>query len=201
MPNVNSPMGLVPRLHSRGGLHRIAPVPYQIASALASNIYRGSAVIPVTTNKRIDVAAAGNRLVGVFHGVSYVNAQGEPVWNKYWASGTTLLSGTVAEAEVFDDPDILFGVQVSSATGLVAGNVGAFADLVIGTGSAVTGNSGDMLDQTTLTETTATGGQLRVEALDPIQGNDYGQYAKALVRINEHTLGAGTTAGMNTNAI
>jgi hypothetical protein len=199
MPNTNTPVGLNPRKHAKGGLVRSSA--YQIASGLASNIYRGSGVIPVNTTKRIDVAAAGNRLIGAFHGVAYVDSLGQPQYSPRWATGTTLKTGSIAEAYVFDDPDILFGIQVSSATGLVAADVGNFADLVIGTGSSITGNSGDMLDQTTLTATTATGGQLRIEELDPIEGNAYGQYAKALVRINEHTLGAGTTAGMNTNAV
>ena len=198
MPNVNSPVGLVPRRHSRGGLVRSNA--YAIASALASNSYRGSGLVAVGTSKRVDILTAGARLIGVFKGVSYSDANG-PVFRPHWPTGTTLATGTVAEAEVYDDPDILFGIQVSSATGLVATDIGNFADIVVGTGSAVTGNSGDMLDQTTLTATTATGGQLRIEELDPIIGNAYGQYAKALVRINEHVFGAGTTAGMNLNAV
>lgn len=199
MANVNAAAGLLPRRHAKGG--SIRSNIYQIASGLASNIYTGSAVIPVNTTKRVDVAAAGNRLVGVFAGVSYVDASGNTFYRRYWPTGTTLLSNTVADANIFDDPDILFMIQVSGSAGLIATDVGNFADLVIGTGSAATGTSGDMLDQATLTGTTATGGQLRIEELSAIQGNDYGQYAKALVRINEHTLGAGTTAGNNLNAV
>lgn len=199
MANTNAASGLTPRRHAKGGVVRSSI--YQIASGLASNIYTGSPVIPVNTTKRIDVAAAGNRLIGVFAGVAYVDASGNTFYRRYWPTGQTLLANTIAEANVFDDPDILFGVQVSSATGMLAADIGNFADVVIGTGSAATGTSGDMLDQTTLTATTATGGQLRIEELDPVIGNDYGQYAKALVRINEHTLGAGTTAGSNLNAV
>lgn len=199
MANTNNPIGLVPRRHAKGGVVRSSA--YAIAGGLASNIYRGSGVIPVNTSKRIDVAAAGNRLIGVFKGVSYVDAAGSAQFRPYWGTGQTLATGTVAEAEVFDDPDILFGIQVSASAGLIATDIGNFADLVIAAGSVITGNSGDMLDQTTLTPTTANGGQLRIEELDPIIGNAYGQYAKALVRINEHTLGAGTTAGSNLNAV
>lgn len=199
MPNVNSPSGLTVKKHAKGGVVRSNA--YQIASALASNIYRGSGVIAVNTTKRIDVAAAGSRLIGVFAQVQYVDSQGNVVFDRRWASGTTLKTGTVAEAQVYDDPDIIFSVQVSSASGLVAADIGTAGDLVIGTGSAATGLSGDMLDQTTLTATVATGGQLRVEELDPVIGNDYGQYAKALVRIVEHQLGTSTTAGQTAQAI
>lgn len=190
--NVNNPVGLVPRRHAKGGVYRANT--YQIASGLASNIYRGSAVIPVNTNRRINVAAAGNRLLGAFHGVSYVDATG-PQYRPYWATGTVLATGTIAEAQVYDDPDILFGIQVSSASGLAVTDIFNIADIVVGTGNALTGNSGDMLDQTTLTATDGTGGQLFIEDIDPVEGNTFGQYAKALVRINEHVRAGSATAG------
>lgn len=192
MANVNAPVGLVPFRHGYGGVVRHAR--YEIASALASNIYRGSAVIPVNTSKRIDVAAAGNRLIGVFDGVNYSDANGIQ-FKPYWATGTTLATGTTAYANVYDDPFIEFQVQVSSSSGLIATDIGNFADLVIGTGSTLTGNSADMLDQTTLTSTVATGGQLFIVELADMQGNAYGQYAKAVVQINEHYKRGSTTAG------
>lgn len=192
MANDNRPAGLLPVRHFAGGTIRHSQ--YQIASALASNIYNGSGVIAVGTTKRIDVAAAGNRLIGVFDGVNYNDANGVQ-FKRFWATGTALATGTVAYANVYDDPFILFQIQVSSATGLVAADIGNSADLVIGTGSSLTGQSGDMLDQTTLTSTVATGGQLFVEELYDIQGNAFGQYAKAVVRIAEHQKFGSTTAG------
>ena len=202
MANINSPRGLIARQHGNGGLARVSILPYQIAGALASNIYRGSAVIPVNTNRRIDVAAAGGRVIGAFWGVSFVDGVSlQPMFLPRWPSGQTLVTGTIAEAQVFDDPDIIFECQVSSASGLVATDVGNFADLVIGTGNALTGNSGDMVDQTTLTSTIATGGQVRVEGLSPFSDNEFGQYAKALVRFNEHFLRGSTTAGQATTPV
>lgn len=196
MANVNAPSGFTPKRHANGGVVRSNE--YQIVGGLAANIYRGSAVIPVNTNKRITVAAAGNRLSGIFKGCSYVDAAGQPQYQPKWLSGQTIATGSVALAEVYDDPDILFGCQVSGSAGLVATDVGNFADLVVGTGSAVTGTSGDMLDQANLGTTS---GQFRIEQLDPIVGNDYGQYAKALVLINEHEKGPDTTAGNRLTAI
>lgn len=199
MPNRNTSFGLRPNRHITGGVIRTNR--YEIASALASNIYRGSAVIAVNTTKRINVAAAGNRLTGVFQQVQYVDANGDVQFRPYWATGTAIKTGTVAEAIVFDDPDILFTCQVSSASGLVAADIGTIGDIVVGTGSAVTGNSGDMLDQATLTATDATGGQLRVEELFRAEDNAYGQYAKAVVRINEHALRGSATAGSAASAV
>jgi hypothetical protein len=198
MPNVNSPSGFRPKVHVSGGVIRPSVMPYLIASGLASNIYRGSPVIPVNTSRRINVAAAGNRLLGIFKGVSYVNAAGEVKFDAKWLSGQTLATGTVAEAVVFDDPDILYSAQVSGSAGLVATDVGNFADVVIGTGSAVTNQSGDMLNQASRG---TTDGQFKIEALDPEQGNDYGQYAKALCRINETYAGPDATAGNSLTAI
>lgn len=197
MPNVNSAYGFIPRRHAAGGVVRSNE--YQIAGGLASNIYRGSAVIPVNTNKRINVAAAGNKLQGVFKGCSFVDALGQPRWSPVWQSGQTILTGSVALAEVFDDPDTLFSCQVSGSAGLVATDIGNFADLVVGTGSAVTGTSGDQLDQSTLG---TVGAQFKIIDLDPVQGNAFGQYAKALVQINEHYQGPdATTLGNRLSAI
>lgn len=198
MANTNSPYGFKPKVHAGGGVLRPSQVPYQIASALASNIYRGSPVIPVNTNRRINVAAAGNRLLGVFQGCSYVDSSGAVQFSARWASGTALKTGTIAEAIVWDDPAILYSAQVSGSAGLVATDVGNFADVVIGTGSAITSQSGDMVDQATLGTAT---GQVKIQALDPTVGNDYGQYAKALVQINETYAGPDTTAGNSLTAI
>jgi len=193
MPNVNAARGLKAVRHFTGGIVRESR--YEIASALASLIYQGSAVKAVGTNKRIDVAAAGDRLIGVFQQVSYQDATGDTFFRRYWPTGQTLKTGTVAEALVLDDPFIIFNIQVSGVAGLAAGDPGAFADLVIGTGSTQTGESGDMVDQATITSTVATGGQLFIVQLSDVQSNAYGQYAKADVRINEHQLLSSTTAG------
>lgn len=197
MPNVSSIVGLVPARHV-SGFQRLSA--YEIAGALASNIFIGDPVIPVGTNKRINVGTAGARLIGVFQGCSYINAQGETRFG-YWPTGQAILTGTTVEALVFDDPDLLFSVQVSGAAGLVAGDVGAFADFTFATaGNAATGRSGVQLDQTTITSTDATGGQVRIEELQKTVGNAYGQYAKALVRMNEDFL-ASAVSTANLTAI
>lgn len=192
MPNINAPSGFTPVKNGTGGVVR--PAAYQIAGGLASNIFRGSLVKPVTTTKRIDVAAASDRVIGAFHGVSYVESTGDTRFRPYWPSGTTLLSGTVAEASVFDDPDIIFTAQVSGTAGLVAANVAKFANFLVGVGSTSTGQSADMIDQSTFSTTQNAAAVLRIEELQAIVGNDYGQYAKALCRINNHYLSGNMTA-------
>ena len=197
MPNLNSPAGLLPVRNAGGGTMRTNR--YYIAGGLAQNIYRGSAVIATNTSKQINVATAGSTslLIGVFKGCFYVDAGGNTQFRPYWGSGQTIQANSVVEAEVFDDPLTMFAIQVSGTAGLVAANVGLIANLVIGTGSTLTGNSGDQLDQTTI----GSGAQFRIEELQAVNSpqqagslNNYGQYAKALVRFAVHNLGASLTA-------
>lgn len=197
MANPNSPAGLLPLRHANGGTMRTNR--YYIAGGLAANIYRGSAVVATGTSKQITVATAGSTtlLIGVFKGCFYVDAGGNTQFRPYWGSGQTIQANSVVEAEVFDDPLTMFAIQVSGTAGLVAANVGLIANLVIGTGSTLTGNSGDQLDQTTI----GSGAQFRIEELQAVNSpqqagslNNYGQYAKALVRFAVHNLGASLTA-------
>jgi len=197
MANLNAPTGLTPVRNAGGGTVRTNR--YYIAGGLASNIYRGSAVIATNTSKQINVAAAGATTlqIGVFKGCFYVDAGANTQFRPYWGSGQTIAANSLVEAEVFDDPLTLFAIQVSGAAGLVAANVGLLANYVIGVGSALTGNSADLLDQTTI----GSGASLRIEELQQVNSpqqpgslNNYGQYAKALVRFAVHNLGASLTA-------
>ena len=56
--------------------------------------------------------------------------------------------------------------------------------MVVGTGSNLTGQSGDQADGTTLQLTTTQ--QLQVQSLRPLTNNNYGQYARAIVTIFLH---------------
>lgn len=197
MANLNAPAGLLPVRNAGGGTTRTNR--YFIAGALASNIFRGSAVIATNTSKQINVAAAGATTlqIGVFKGCFYVDASNNTQFRPFWGSGQTIAAGSVVEAEVFDDPLTLFAIQVSGAAGLVAANVGLLANYVIGVGSTLTGNSADQLDQTTI----GSGASLRIEELQyqnsPQQAgslNNFGQFAKALVRFAVHNLGGSLTA-------
>jgi hypothetical protein len=186
---LNTPVGLVPRKQANGGIAGRMNR-YYIAGALASNIFRGSAVKPTATSKNIDVCVAADRLIGVFHGCNYIDASGNVQFRPFWGSGQTILTGSLVEADIVDDPNVIFSIQVSGV-GLALADIGAFADLVIGVGSTATGNSADMLDQTTLS---GGGTTFRVEELDSTTANNFGQFAKALVRVTKHYLGAALTA-------
>lgn len=199
MANTNSPMGLRAVRHFSGGTVR--PSEYTIADGYNTAIYAGDLVKSTGTGNNIAVCAAGERSIGVFQGVNFTNSAGDIKFQPYWPASTALATGTTAKAMVYDDPKILFEVQVSASAGLVATDIHNFADIVYAAGNAQSGTSGVMLDQSTLTATTANGGQLYIYRLAPTVGNAYGQYAKALVMINEHELAGSTTAGNQFNAV
>jgi hypothetical protein len=199
MSNPNAPSGFKPVRHANGGIVRMNR--YYIASGLASNIYRGDVIKPVNTNKRIDVAAAGDRLQGVFDGVMYQDANNDTFFRPRWPTGTTLKTGTVAECLVYDDPFTLFEVQGS---GIVAeADIFTLGDLTAATaGNAATGQSGQQLDTTTLTSTIATGGQFKVMQFVDRPSNVRGAAnARVLVKANEHYEFGSTTAGQAATTI
>jgi hypothetical protein len=196
--NINNPSGFTAVKHAMGGtpVRVNSGADYNIAGALASNIYRGSLVKPTGTGTNIDVVAAGaNPSIGSFAGCNYVDPQGNTQFQRKWLSGTTIQTGSTVEASVFDDPDLLFDAQVSGAAGLANTNIGNTANVVVGAGSSQTGQSGDMVDQTTLSAS-ATNQQLQVQSLRLLTNNNYGQYARALVSIFLHYKNAVAGAGV-----
>jgi hypothetical protein len=185
MANRDAPAGFRVVRHATGGdPNRLNT--HLIASGLASNIGKGDPVIPVNTSKNINIATAGARLIGVFFGVVYFNSDGVQ-YKPNWATGTTLTTGTVAEAAVADDPALLFGIQGDED--IVAADIGALADVLIGAPNAL-GNSTTELDSSTV----GSGDQLRIEELLKEDDNAYGDFAKIVVQISDHYKAAALTA-------
>jgi hypothetical protein len=191
MANDNSAMGLVP-VRTRSGVPwngstRLFYHPSTDNTALFPGdpfIYAGSAdTRGVPTGTRA-TAGATNRITGAV--VSIVPSV--PFGTMYGAADAGFyFLGTV-------DPDLLFVAQEDSVGGaLTADSVGANIDLVAGSGSTATGQSGFMLDS----NTAGTGAtlQMRIVALNDNPGNEIGNYAKWLVAINlpTETGAAGST--------
>jgi hypothetical protein len=183
MANRDAPRGFWPVRHMHGGVIRANE--YQIASGLSSSIYTGDPVkTSPGTNKRIDVGAAGNAFVGVFAGVQYMNAQGEVIFSRYWPGSTVLATGSIARAFVYDDPDILFGIQFDG--NFTATMVGQLVDINFDqTGVAATGVSGCEADSGSVA---GSGEPLRIVELLSNIGNAYGNFADIGVLINTHEL-------------
>lgn len=189
MPNVNRPSGFQVVRHIAGGeQNRLSQ--YHIASALAQSIFRGDLVIPTATSKNISLqAAVTNRVVGVFDGVFYIDPNGEVQFRPRWLTGTTIKTGTVADANVYDDPKSLFEVQASA--GFALADIGAFADPTNAVaGNALTGTSGQQLDSATI----GTGAVLKIIDISRKVDNDFGTNAKAIVALALHYHGGAMTA-------
>ena len=158
MANTNAPFGARPVKTLAGGVISPNTIAYTIASGLAENIYSGDFVdqagSATVDGQTIKLATAGdtNKILGVFAGVSYKDANGVPQFKQYWATGTV---ATDIKAYVYDNPNILFEIQ-SDATGVAYADVGLNVNMEVGTGSAATGQSGAMADASGGFATTAT---------------------------------------------
>lgn len=183
MANVDAPRGFWPVRHMAGGVIRTNR--YEIAGGLASNVFKGDPVkTSPGTNKRIDVAAAGNVLRGVFWGCEFIDAQGNVVFKNYWPTGQTIKTGTTAYAHVYDDPNILFGVQADGA--VAAADIGQLIDLNFDqAGNTSTGISGCEADAASIA---GSGEPLLIYELLPEQGNAYGANANIGILIDTHEL-------------
>ena len=179
MANTDAPRGFWPLRHLSGGsMARTSP--YTIASTYGTNIFRGD-VVKLVAGGGIELAAAGDRFLGVFDGVQYTASDGSMKYAKYWPASTTATNITAA---VYDDPQMLFGVQSAGST--VAADVGTLGDHVAGTGSTTTGISAQELNGSTSTADTGWRVLGKVEAPD----NAYGTNVNLIVQAYEHELTA-----------
>jgi hypothetical protein len=144
----NSPFGLKPIGHLMGGASNISlargkyvidtiagttlnkgdPVVIQgsIASSVVGNYFKGGETVITRYSPTVTLNAANNRtvittnspIVGVFMGCKFKDASGTFVEQEYWATGTAATSKV--EAVIYDDPDIIWELQLSTYFG--AGN-------------------------------------------------------------------------------
>lgn len=182
MANVDRAFGLRPVYHTAGGVIRRSE--YFIADDYATAIFTGDPVLTSGSGKEINIGTAGGNIVGVFDGCQYVNDQGEVIYSRYWPAAQSILTGTTAVAYVYDDPAIMFAVQVATdGTGITAAMIGQLADLASGTGDTSTGISG-----WELTAPAGAEAQVRIMELNKTPGNAYGEHAVVNVLIGEHEL-------------
>ena len=196
MANIDSPFGLKPVEYLGGspwnGAYRTYCIPSTDNNAYAIGdpvVLAGSAdARGVPTVVLATPGSAFTVVIVVSGGINYFFN----VWE------TTNLNTTVIPATktkdyyvaVVDDPNVLFEVQeVSGGTALTAAAVGLNANLVAGTNNGYV--SGWELDNST--EATTSTLDVQIMGLVQRHGNDIGEHAKWLVRINNHTYRGGTT--------
>jgi hypothetical protein len=203
-PTVSAPYGLKPINLIGGQVFAGATRQFNIASAYGTSIFNGDVVKLVaggTIEK--DIGEATATPVGVFLGCSYVNAQGQTIFQQYFPASTAAPTGTVITAFVADDPDQLFKVV------LVAGNtedgngltpaylgrtmIGSNVELVQNAGSTITGDSRVGIYSAAGATTTASL-PLRVIDVVPDTANSSGNFVEFIVKWNAPyiTLAEGT---------
>ena len=179
MANLDAPAGAKPFRHLSGGMIRASE--YKIASGTSSDIFTGDFVKLLSTGY-IDVASAGNRILGVFAGVKYTASDGEVVYKKYFPTGTTTLASADVTAYVYDDPNITYRIQSAGSADFT--DIGNLADHVAGSGSTTTGQSGHEVSGTTGTGTAG----LRILRLIDDPDNSAGTNGELEVVFYEHEL-------------
>ena len=179
MANLDAPAGAKPFRHLSGGMIRASE--YKIASGTSSNIFTGDFVKLLATGY-IDVASAGNRILGVFAGVKYTASDGEVIYKKYFPTGTTTQGSADVTAYVYDDPNITYRIQSAGSADFT--DIGNLADHVAGSGSTTTGQSGHEVSGTTGTGTAG----LRILRLIDDPDNSAGTNGELEVVIYEHEL-------------
>ncbi len=184
--------GFKPLRHLSGGEIRTSE--YTIDTTYSTAIYTGDPV-KLVADGDIELAAAGNVILGVFQGVSYKKSDGEVVFTKHWPGAVS--SGTDIVALVIDDPMVTYSVwDDGDSDYLTAADIGTCANHVAGSGSTTTGLSGDMLDTSDASNSQA-GFKILRKVNRP--GNDFGSangdQVEVEVYVNEPFL-APFTAGI-----
>jgi hypothetical protein len=198
MANTNKPSGLSPVQYLNGAPWNGQARVYSIAYNYGTAIYNGDPVILSGTSDGngvagITLATAGdaNPVLGAVVGIGrYESLIANPnnLSQTYFPAGG---DGTNAPwyALVVDDPNVLFGAQdIGTGTQLAAADIGLKINLKSGTGNGYI--SGWGIDNGSKGTTSTY--QCKLFGLVRTSDNAFGQYAKFLVKINNHAYGTGT---------
>lgn len=162
MANKDNPRGFWPVKHLGGGEIRMR----EYTLTTGATAYQGD-LLKIVDAGTVEPGAADIGLAAIGVAANYVSDSGS-------AGGKTI--------QVYDDPNIIFGVQSDTGTATTAADVGETANHVAGSGSATTGLSGHELDSSDI----ATGAQLKIIGLMATPDNAWGEHSNLLVVFNEH---------------
>ena len=183
----NAPVGFVPEKYLNNSTWSGQFGNYQIVDAYATSLFLGD---PVTlTGGYLIIGATSAPLVGIFAGCSYVTLAGINTFSPYWPASTSTLAAVGATAQVVDDPNVLFNVQLD-ATAADQVDIGENANFVSHAGNTVTGISGYALGDPATGNATY---NFKVNSLVPVPNNVFGTtYNNVFVTINNHIYKGGT---------
>jgi len=185
MANVDKAFGLRPlgNLSATGAQKQYG---YEIADNQSGAIYQGDLVTIVDGYIVKFLPATHSAALGVFNGCNYIDpSSGKPTWKNYYPGSVNITSGKIT-ADVMDDPNQLFIIQVDGA--FTQANIGKNADVIGTGGSTTTGVSTMELNSSTIADTAAL--NLKIVGLWNVPGNEIGTNAVVVVKINEHLYGS-----------
>lgn len=192
---VNAPLGLQAATYGNSAPWSGGFQVFNITPNYGTNLFLGD-LVTFQNGQLIRYTAGGNAPCGVFWGCTFTDPTGVVQIQKYWPAGQAVKTGTYPVANVITDPNTVFTIQSSAA--FAWSNLDKNADVTFATsGSALTGESGMMLDYTTIATTNTL--PLHVIAFDPIPGNAPAPggtsvaFANVLVKLNNTTINAGAT--------
>lgn len=195
MANKNTPRGLQPYANIWGQKWTGAVKTFYVPVGNATALYLGDPVTRVYNTSdgngipvaEISSAGDSNLITGAFMGRT--NNAGQTTIPLLQSNNVYLPASTAAYIMVTDDPFLLYWIQESGAAGaaLTSNSVGQNFNLLAGSGSTVTAQSGWTLDVATTT-THGTGSDVKqvrtIELLQEVD-NAIGVYAKWLVALNQ----------------
>jgi hypothetical protein len=186
MANTINARGLWPLKHLFGGQVREASydILQSAGTGYATSIFAGDPV-KLANDGTIQVAAVGDTCIGIFAGCSFVDSAGLQVpFQRMYTASQAVQAGSRIVANVWDDPNIEFGIQVGSTDAFALTNVGNNADFsAYAAGSTATGQSIVTLNINGISSATAT---FRILGLIERPDNAYGANADVRVKFNEH---------------
>ena len=190
MANVDKAFGLRPQgnLSATGAQKQYG---YLIADNQSGAIYQGDLVTLYDGYVVKFAPGTHTAALGVFNGCNYIDpSTGKPTWKNFYPGSVNITAGTI-QADVIDDPNQLFTIQVDESVAQT--DIGKNADVVGTGGSSTTGQSTMELDSSTIANTAAL--NLKIVGLFDVPGNSFGTNAVVVVKINEHLYGSAGVAG------
>jgi hypothetical protein len=185
MANIDKAFGLKPlgNLSATGAQKQYG---YEIEDNQSGAIYQGDLVTIVGGYVVKFLPGTHAAALGVFNGCNYIDpTTGKPIWKNFYPGSVNITQGII-QADVIDDPNQLFIIQADED--IVKADIGKNADVVGTGGSSTTGVSTMELDSSTIADTAAL--NLKIVGLYNQPGNEFGDNAVVVVKINEHLYGS-----------
>ena len=200
MANLSKPSGLKPVSYLNGAPYTGQARLYSVASGNGTALYVGH---PVTLSGTCDadgvagvsVGVAGSAIIGSIVGIMVAAPGPSLVAGTLDLATRSLPISTAGYVMVADDPNLIFEIQDGVAAGTALVDIGLNTNFVIAAG-ATTYSDSATTTSTSVTDTTTANLKLMGFA-QRVDNTVASQYAKLLVKINNHVYGASTgTAGV-----